>query len=78
MSCRSGRALPELDDDSGQVEFELPLKRADIADFLGLTIETVSRTFTILRKSRTIALDTPQTVLVLDLDALIDASQADT
>ncbi|MGC1259206.1 MAG: helix-turn-helix domain-containing protein [Jannaschia helgolandensis] len=58
--------------------FSLPMSRADIADFLGLTIETVSRTFTILRKSRTIALDTPQTVLVLDLDALIDASQADT
>ena len=58
--------------------FSLPMSRADIADFLGLTIETVSRTFTILRKSRTITLDTPQTVLVLDLDALIDASQADT
>lgn len=55
--------------------FCLPMSRADIADFLGLTIETVSRAFSLLRKAGTIALATPQTVSVLDLDALIGASE---
>jgi CRP/FNR family transcriptional regulator/CRP/FNR family nitrogen fixation transcriptional regulator len=56
---------------------DLPMSRADIADFLGLTIETVSRTFSILRKEGTIALETPQTVLILDMDALVETSQGD-
>lgn len=55
--------------------FALPMMRADIADFLGLTIETVSRTFTLLRKAGIIALQSPQTVLVRDMQRLIDASQ---
>ncbi|SFS55395.1 CRP/FNR family transcriptional regulator, nitrogen fixation regulation protein [Sulfitobacter marinus] len=57
--------------------FSLPMSRADIADFLGLTVETVSRTFSILRKDGVISLETPQTVLVLDTGALLDASQSE-
>ena len=52
------------------------MTRGDIADFLGLTIETVSRTLTRLRKQDIIALETSQTVLIKDMDALISASQA--
>jgi CRP/FNR family transcriptional regulator, nitrogen fixation regulation protein len=42
---------------------ELPMSRQDIADYLGLTIETVSRTFTQLALSGTIALETSRRVV---------------
>jgi CRP-like cAMP-binding protein len=55
---------------------ELQMKRADIADFLGLTIETVSRTITQLRSDRIISLQSAQAVIVLDVDRLSAASEA--
>ncbi len=47
-------------------ELSLPMTRADIADFLGLTVETVSRTFSKLRASKIIALPSPDQVQLLD------------
>lgn len=44
----------------------LPVCRGDIADYLGLSIETVSRCLTRLRLARTIALPTPERVEILD------------
>lgn len=44
----------------------LAMNRTDIADYLGLTPETVSRSFTELRGRRVLALDDANTVIVLD------------
>jgi CRP/FNR family transcriptional regulator len=43
---------------SGADELDLPMTRSDIADYLGLTIETVSRTLSKLRQEGLIALPT--------------------
>jgi len=50
--------------------FELPMTRADIGDFLGLTIETVSRTFTKLKIMGLIELPHSSQVKLIDIDAL--------
>ena len=49
---------------------ELPMSRQDIADYLGLTIETVSRTLTHLEKSATIELPTSRRVVLRNRSAL--------
>jgi len=50
--------------------FELPMTRTDIGDFLGLTIETVSRTFTKLKQMGLIELPHCNQVRLSDIDAL--------
>ncbi len=48
----------------------LPMSRAEIADYLGLTTETVSRAFTLLREQGLIRLPKPQELEVRDFAAL--------
>ena len=63
-------ANPETATAGRSLTFDLPLTRADIADFLGLTIETVSRQMTKLRKENVITIENNRHVTVHDLDRL--------
>jgi CRP/FNR family transcriptional regulator len=58
-----------------QRSFELPIGRQQIADVLGLTIETVSRQFTKLKKEAIIALPSRREITILDRQALEDRTQ---
>jgi len=51
-------------------EINLPMSRQDIADYLGLTIETVSRTLTSLECNAAIALPTSRRILLRNRAAL--------
>lgn len=51
---------------SPQAGFELPMGRADIADYIGLTIETVSRKITKLRKDGVITFEGSKRIVVVD------------
>lgn len=53
-----------------EAQFQLPLTRADMAMFLGLTIETVSRQLSALNKAGTIRLISGREVAVPDLSTL--------
>lgn len=54
---------------------DITMSRTDIADYLGLTIETVSRAFAKLKKDRVIDLPHPQQAIVLDLARLEQLSE---
>ena len=54
----------------GSNEVELPMSRQDIADYLGLTIETVSRTLTQLENAGAIAVPTSRRIVLRNRGAL--------
>jgi len=67
LRTRAGQG-DKSDDKAG---IALPMQRADIADYLGLTVETVSRTLTHLRRARAIEVE-PGRILVKSARALAD------
>ena len=54
----------------------LPMTRLDIADYLGMAHETVSRAFTQLKKSGTIIEPVLNRIKIVDADALEDKLMA--
>ncbi|MBP0481409.1 transcriptional regulator FnrL [Sagittula salina] len=62
----------------GSVAFELPLTREAMADYLGLTLETVSRQISALKKDGVIVLAGKRHVTVPDLERLMEEAGDDT
>ncbi len=55
---------------SGKTGFVLPMSRSDIADYLGLTVETVSRTLGDLRRQHVIQIADVHQVQIIDRTSL--------
>ena len=55
----------------GQMAFDLPLTREAMADYLGLTLETVSRQISALKRDGVIRLEGKRHVTVPDMDRLL-------
>jgi CRP/FNR family transcriptional regulator len=70
-------ADPENQVKGASVTIELPMKRSDIADFLGLTIETISRQLTNLRKRGLIDIQDRRTVTIASMERLEAAMEQD-
>jgi CRP-like cAMP-binding protein len=56
---------------------DLPMSRLDIADYLGLTLETVSRTLADLKHAHVIDLEGPHLAVVRDVEALRSLAEGD-
>lgn len=61
---------PESVAEHSTLKFQIPLKRSDIADFLGLTLETVSRQMTKLRQAGVISIIDRRSIEITNLAKL--------
>ena len=71
--------LQQLKDRAGgeNVKLDLVMTRQDIADYLGLTIETVSRAFSKLKREGLIDIYSAHTVEILDEEAVAEMALSD-
>ena len=56
--------------DNNYAHFQLPFTRSEMADYLGLTLETVSRQFSHLKRKKIIALPSSRDVIIADIEQL--------
>jgi len=61
----------------GALEFDLPLTREAMADYLGLTLETVSRQVSALKRDGVIVLKGKRHIVVPDFDRLLEETGDD-
>jgi CRP/FNR family transcriptional regulator len=61
----------------GAMEVDLPLTREEMADYLGLTLETVSRQISALKKEGVINLEGKRHVTIPDFDRLLEEAGDD-
>ena len=61
----------------GQMSVDLPLTREAMADYLGLTLETVSRQVSALKREGIIELEGKRRVIIPDIDVLMDETGDD-
>ncbi|GAA5077797.1 Crp/Fnr family transcriptional regulator [Roseibacterium beibuensis] len=61
----------------GQVAFDLPLTREAMADYLGLTLETVSRQMSGLKRDGVIRLEGKRHIVIPDFEVLMDETGDD-
>lgn len=71
MATRMPRGLGN----ANSVHFELPFTRAEMADYLGLTLETVSRQFSRLKTEAIIALPSSRDITIPDIELLSAVAQ---
>lgn len=62
---------------AGNLSVDLPLTREEMADYLGLTLETVSRQISALKKDGVISLTGNRHVTIPDLDRLLEEAGDD-
>ena len=62
---------------SGPIVFDLPLTREAMADYLGLTLETVSRQISALKKDQVILLEGKRHVTIPDMGRLMEEAGDD-
>lgn len=67
----------KLKSPQGKIVLDLPLTREAMADYLGLTLETVSRQISALKRDGVIALEGKRHVIIPDFDLLLDVAGDD-
>jgi len=67
--------LDLADRQGGSEQIEMPMSRMDVGDYLGLTIETVSRVFSRLKDKEIIKLPTLRSAQIVNRNALVAMSR---